>query len=272
MDLGAEPVLPAGLYRGTAPFYDRYRPAYPVALLQDLCQRVPASGTGRLLDLACGTGQIALPLAAWFADVVAVDQEEETVAFGRAKARAAGHHRIRWVAAAAETVELEAGFELVAVGTAFHRLDRPVVAKRIFSWLRPGGAVALLWSDTPAQGSAAWQQALTALIARWMARAGTAGRLPPGVGDGTQPEPHQAVLARAGLEHVGRWELVRQERWTAETLAGFMYSTSILSRDALGDRAPALERDLAALVDAHGTAGTVQADAGYAYELARKPR
>jgi hypothetical protein len=35
------------LYRGTAPFYDRYRPQYPVALLEDLTERLPVSGMGR---------------------------------------------------------------------------------------------------------------------------------------------------------------------------------------------------------------------------------
>ena len=121
------------LYRGTAAFYDRYRPPYPAALLEDLAGRLHLSGTGRLLDLACGTGQIALPLADRFTEVVAVDQEEEMVARGRTTAEAAGVGNVRWVAAAAETVELDGPFELVAIGNAFHRLKRRVVAERAFS-------------------------------------------------------------------------------------------------------------------------------------------
>jgi 2-polyprenyl-3-methyl-5-hydroxy-6-metoxy-1,4-benzoquinol methylase len=70
------------LYRGTALHYDRYRPPYPKALLDDLLQRSSVTGRGRLLDLACGTGQLALPLARSFAEVYAVDQESEMVAFG----------------------------------------------------------------------------------------------------------------------------------------------------------------------------------------------
>jgi SAM-dependent methyltransferase len=63
------------LYRGTAPYYDRFRRPYPEALLEDLCRRVPVSAAGRLLDLACGTGQIAFPVADRFAEVCAVDKE-----------------------------------------------------------------------------------------------------------------------------------------------------------------------------------------------------
>jgi tRNA/tmRNA/rRNA uracil-C5-methylase (TrmA/RlmC/RlmD family) len=63
---------------------------YPDALFDALRRQLPLSGRGRLLDLACGTGQIAFPLARWFAEVWAVDQEQESVAYGRVKAMAAG--------------------------------------------------------------------------------------------------------------------------------------------------------------------------------------
>lgn len=265
----SEPAFRAGLYRGTAPYYDRYRPAYPDALFDDLFQRLPLSGYGGLLDLACGTGQVAIPLAGRFARVVAVDQEAEAVAFGRAKT--GGHHNIEWIIGAAETIELDASFELVSVGTAFHRLNRPVVAARMFSWLEPGGGVALLWSDAPSQGEAEWQSALTELISTWMARVGTAERIPEGWSEAMQRLSHQAVLTGAGFDYAGKFAFTREEGWTQETLAGYLYSTSILNRGALGAHAVALERDLARLVETYGTGGGVVAEAAYAYELARKP-
>ena len=48
------------LYRGTAGYYDRFRLPYPDALTADLTRRTAPSGRGRLLDLACGTGQSLL--------------------------------------------------------------------------------------------------------------------------------------------------------------------------------------------------------------------
>lgn len=266
-----QPRFRRDLYRGTAPFYDRYRPAYPLALFDDLCERLPVSGQGRLLDLGCGTGQIAVPLAGRFAGVVAVDQEAESVAYGRAKAGTAGDDGIRWVTGAAETVDVGSGFELVAVGNAFHRLDRPVVAERMASWVRPGGGVALLWSDMPWQGDAPWQRALTELIVAWMTRTGSIERIPPGWSEAMARQPHEAVLASAGFDYVGRFEFRRDERWTAASLVGYLYSTSILNQDALGGHATALERDLAWLVGSFAEGGALVADASYAYQLARKP-
>jgi ubiquinone/menaquinone biosynthesis C-methylase UbiE len=57
-------------------------------------------GGGRLLDLACGTGEIAFPLARHFGEVCAVDQEPESVAYGKAKSeetRSHKHHLDGWV-------------------------------------------------------------------------------------------------------------------------------------------------------------------------------
>jgi SAM-dependent methyltransferase len=71
----ADPPFRRDLYRGTAADYDRFRPPYPPALIEDLARRSGADGTGRLLDLGCGTGQITFALQDRFAEVWAVDQE-----------------------------------------------------------------------------------------------------------------------------------------------------------------------------------------------------
>ena len=70
------------LYKGTAPYYDHNGPAYPAPLFDDLRQRTSMVGGGRLLSLACGTGQIAFARARHFGEVWAVDQEPESVAYG----------------------------------------------------------------------------------------------------------------------------------------------------------------------------------------------
>ena len=76
----------ADLFRGSAGYYDRYRLPYPEAMLADLVLRAEVSQRGRLLDLACGTGQLAFPLRRWFSEVWAVDQEPDMVELVRAKA------------------------------------------------------------------------------------------------------------------------------------------------------------------------------------------
>ncbi len=78
------------LYAGTAGYYDRYRPRYPVGLVRRLVDEAGVTGGGRLLDLACGTGQVALGLSSYFEEVWAVDQEADMVRGGRSSRGAYG--------------------------------------------------------------------------------------------------------------------------------------------------------------------------------------
>ena len=73
--MGDELRFRTDLYAGTAEDYDRFRPPYPEALVDDLRARVPLGPGGWVLDFACGAGQVAFALAAHARAVVAVDQE-----------------------------------------------------------------------------------------------------------------------------------------------------------------------------------------------------
>nr|MDT0665574.1 SAM-dependent methyltransferase [Micromonospora sp. DSM 115978] len=60
------------LFAETAWYYARFRPGYPQAFVDDVVRRFRLDGTGRVLDLGCGTGQMAFPLARHVGEVVGV--------------------------------------------------------------------------------------------------------------------------------------------------------------------------------------------------------
>lgn len=258
------------LFKGTAEYYDRFRPPYPLVLLDDLRARVPIGGTGRLLDLACGTGQVAFALAADVAEVWAVDQEAESIEFGRRKAQRLGVTNIRFVAAEAEDVALEGAFDLVAIGNAFHRLDRAAVVTRLMSHLPERGCVALLWGGTPWHGERPWQRALDEALERWRDALGAADRVPEGWEAAIDRDPHEQVLRRAGLVYEGLFEFSLVERWTVDSLVGFVYSTSFLNRAVLAHHVEAFETDLRERLLACCGDGVFEQGSTFAYELARR--
>ena len=262
----------ADLYRGSAGYYDRYRLPYPDAMITDLARRVEVSGRGRLLDLACGTGQLAFALRRWFAEVWAVDQEQDMVDLVRAKAAAAGAGDVRPVVSAAETLLAEPGyFELAVIGNAFHRLDRDLIAGRILGWLPPGGHLALCWSSSPWAGEHDWQQILGATVEQWKAALGVGRRVPAGWDLARQRRPDSQVLCEAGFELAGRHDFAFEHRWSLPELAGYIRSTSVLPAAVLGDQAAAFDADLAAKLGPHSHDGGFTETVSFAYELARKP-
>jgi SAM-dependent methyltransferase len=260
------------LFRGTAGYYDRYRLAYPEAMLTDLVLRAHVSRRGRLLDLACGTGQLAFPLSQWFAEVWAVDQEPDMVERVRAKAAAVGARDVRPIVSSAEALGAEPEhFELAVIGNAFHRLDRDLVAGRILQWLRPGGYLALCWSSGPSAGEEGWQRTLSATLDRWRAALGAEHRVPRGWDLARQRQPDPRVLSDAGFQVAGRSEFTAEHRWSLAELGGYIRSTSMLPVSVLGDQAAAFDADLAASLRPHSDGGAFTETVSFAYDLARKP-
>jgi SAM-dependent methyltransferase len=211
------PEFAADLYAGTAEAYDRFRLPYPPAMVDDLLGRV--AGRGRLLDLACGTGQLAFALRGVFGETWAVDQEPGMVRVVASR----GRDDVRAVVAGAEDLIAEPGsFDLIVIGNAFHRLRRDRVAGRAFCWLRAGGALALCWSDSPWEGEARWQQEFRGVIDEWRGRLGTRDRLPAGWAEARSARPDEVVLREAGFSMRGRFEFALEHRWTVAELAGFV--------------------------------------------------
>lgn len=260
------------LYQGTAGYYDRYRLPYPTSLLSKLIADVRPSGRGCLMDLACGTGQLAFPLSPHFAEVWAVDQEPDMIEAVRAKAAATGIGSLRPCVGRAETLDARPEhFDLAVVGNAFHRFDRDLVAGRILRWLKPGGHLALCWSSSPWAGEADWQRSLAAVLRRWRRTLDADDRIPAGAQQERRRRPDCDVLCDAGFEVVGRHTFTVEHEWTLAELAGHIRSTSFLPPAVLGDRSAEFDAGLAADLLPHGDDGRFTEAVSFAYDLARKP-
>jgi len=268
-----DPEFRQDLYRGTAASYDRYRLPYPQALVDDLARRAGADGSGRLLDLACGTGQVSFALRTRFAEIWAVDQEPGMTALARRKSEALGDAaRFRFRTCTAEALDAPAAhFDLVTMGNAFHRVQRDVVAARILRWLRPGGFLALLWGGGPNRGSAPWQHTLREVLADWQRRTDEDDRIPAGYEAAQRERPDQLVLQEAGFEPAERHEFGFSHEWTVDELAGHAFSTAVLSEAALGNLAPDFAADLRSKLLAVEPSGRFRQVSTFACELARGP-
>jgi SAM-dependent methyltransferase len=134
------------IYRGSAAYYTLGRPAYSRALAATLAAEVGLDGSGRLLDVGCGPGMLAILLADRFAAAVGLDPDADMLAAAVDRAAAAGIDNVRWVQALAEDIPtLDLGtFRLATFGQSFHWTDRERVAEAVYEILEPGGALALI--------------------------------------------------------------------------------------------------------------------------------
>jgi len=115
--------------------YDRYRPAYPPALVDFLAGVAPARAAA--WDCATGTGQAAVALARRFRRVIATDASAAQVE------HAVPHPRVEYRVARAEDSGLPPqSVELVTVAQALHWLELDAFYAEVRRVARPGGVFA----------------------------------------------------------------------------------------------------------------------------------
>ena len=228
---------PSTAFAGTATYYLRYRPPYPDQFLSDLRAHAKTTGHGSLLDLACGPGRVAIPMAPYFSSVLAVDVEPEMIAVGEQEANRRGVTNIAWRVARAEDLQLPArSLELITIGEAFHRLDQDRILKRALGWLQRRGSLATLGAEPVWRGKEEWKRILVEVVNKWT------GQSLGDPNEGSWGGPGDELRA-AGLE-VEERESVVEHIWTSDSIVGFMFSTSIASRRVLGDKASTFAADL----------------------------
>jgi ubiquinone/menaquinone biosynthesis C-methylase UbiE len=126
-------------YWSCAPYYDRGRLQYPADLRERLISRLGLQPGGRLLDIGCGTGSIALALTPAFDEVVGLDVDHGMLRGAVARAGAAGRP-VSYVRARAEQLPFQLGqFTVITCALAFHWTSRAEAAQCAYRVLRPNG-------------------------------------------------------------------------------------------------------------------------------------
>jgi len=136
--------------------YDRYRPAYPDVLFDDLASLGPAQA----LDVGCGTGKVAAALVSRGLSVLGVEPDEQMAAIPR-------RHGVSVEIAGFETWE-DAGrrFDLLTCGASWHWIDPVLGLARAAQVLRRGGTPARFWNfEVPDEPTASALESLYTSLA-----------------------------------------------------------------------------------------------------------
>ncbi|HEY3890253.1 MAG TPA: class I SAM-dependent methyltransferase, partial [Caulobacteraceae bacterium] len=214
----------------------------------------------------------ALDLAASFGSVWAIDQEPEMVGVGKLEAARRGIDNVIWcVGRAEDLVAPPGGFDLITIGEAFHRLDQSLVAQKALAWLKPGGCLATLGGVGILDGHEPWQTLVAEVAHRWMARAFPDGWGVARAGTEVGPGSQERVIRRAGFIEMTEHTFRAPRDWTFEEILGYLQSTSVCSRKALGDDFEAFAVELRAALLEQAPSLTFHEVQSFNYTLARRP-
>jgi ubiquinone/menaquinone biosynthesis C-methylase UbiE len=235
------------LFVGTADDYRRYRPPYPAAAIDWIVSEHGLDGRGCLLDCGCGTGHVFSALGRWFAHTIAVDPDGEMLEAARRTAREHGvSGQTTCLQSRAEDLSTDlAPVKMAVFGSSFHWTDRTAVATLLDRVVEPNGALVILSpSSLWVEAATGWKGVVMDTIRDWIGqerRAGS-GRY------GSRPK-HQECLKRTPFCAIKEATFTQRHIWTADTIAGYLFSTSFASRAVLGSKADDFQADLRSRLD-----------------------
>ncbi|UCB43713.1 MAG: class I SAM-dependent methyltransferase [Dehalococcoidales bacterium] len=232
-------------FRGTAWYYARYREGYPEEFFDYIKDKFSLSEDDRILDLGCGTGQIAIPISSFVQEVVAMDPEPEMIQEGKEQAEDNNVQNIVWIEGGSEDLpgmKQELGtFKLVTMGTSFHWMDRERTLDELYEIVTDDGGIVIVWNTsiwTKEQNE--WVESVQEVIKKYLGEKRRAG------------SGHFQVFPRRHEEFVSESKFIRMEMWqhhwtvssSLGEVLGNLYSTSMANPYILGDKAKDFEKDL----------------------------
>jgi SAM-dependent methyltransferase len=244
------------VFEGTAAYYRQGRKPYAPALADALAEHLHLDGRGRLLDVGCGPGTVALFLAHLFEGVIGLDPDPGMVAEAKRAAAEEQVSNASWVQIRAEELPGSLGtFRVVSFGQSFHWMDRPRVAGIVHRMLDSEGAVVQvdLWhANPPGHGLRSGphpplpEQAIDELRRRWLGpdrRAGQGFR-------NTSPDGEDEVFLSAGFapEQIVVVPDDRILERSADDVVAWVLSTSSTAPHLFGDRLDDFVSELRALL------------------------
>ncbi|WP_327141078.1 class I SAM-dependent methyltransferase [Nocardia sp. NBC_01327] len=227
------------LFRGTAWHYARYRPGYPREFVDEIIRTFDLDGSGRILDLGCGTGQLTVPLAMSAGEAVGVDPESEMLIEAAAYAASAGVTNAIWVEGSSAKLPTDLGrFEVVTMGRSFHWMEREQVLAVLDKLVKEAGGLVIANDSCLVRPVTDWQQRIEEIQNRFVP---TNEQRRPRFSDDYLP--HEEILRRSAFPKVDRRVYEFQREWTVAQAIGYLYSTSMPLRRLLSDR-DAFEREI----------------------------
>lgn len=239
------------LYSGSAPYYLRGRPPYAPGLADRITEALSLDGTGRLLDVGCGPGVVALPLARRFDEAVGLDPDAAMLAEAQHRAGALGVANVRWIRTRAEELPLGLGtFRVATFAQSFHWMDRPLVAASVYAMLEHGGALlhiniapnpqadplGLPWPTPP-------YAAIQELVRRYLGPVRRAGQ---GVLRSGTPGGEAAILRQAGFSGPNQLVIAATEPLVRDVddIVAWVFSRSDSAPHLFGDQVDDFEANL----------------------------
>jgi trans-aconitate methyltransferase len=259
------------LFSGTASFYRQYRPGIPAEVADVLIAASPDRRPRRLLDIGTGTGLVAEALLGSFDDVIAIDNDPGMLAAAEEVLRPAvpASATLRLEESTAEGFSPPPGWtaDLVTICRAFHWLDQAGVLASLDGQVAPDGAVAIFGDNSLWTADVPWAKAVRAVVQDFLGEKRKAGA---GGTFNHHDRPYSEIMAESPFGQVEEVRVPIHRTWTADSVMGYLYSTSFAAPALFGERLAEFDAAARAVLAGHSDSGEFGEDNEFLIRIGRR--
>ncbi len=224
---GKVKAMTMGFSGEVAEYYAKFRRGYPPEVFDALRTAFALTTGDTVLDLGCGTGQLAVPLASRVRSVIGMDPEPDMLRLAREAAVRHGVLNATWVLGADTDVRAlgelmgQRSLGMAVIGQALHWMQHEELFRALSPLFRSGGGVAVVSNGTPLWlQDSDWSRALRACLERHF---GTSLKASCG-SDASDRLRYAQALEAAGFERVHEIAIEYSDELSFDQLIGGVYS------------------------------------------------
>ncbi len=236
-----------GRFETVVEFY-RYREPYPPEFFESVAARLALTRATRLLDVACGPGNLAIGFAPFVGSSTALDREAEMLQAARL-AGAAAKVDINFIQAAIEDLDTPDGsFDFVTIGRALHWLPREATLAVLERILAPAGSIAICASTMRGPHTNPWVAKFKEVRRAWSSESD----------ESRYNIDMDEWFAASRFRKKDEIRTEHRQRVTINELIGRALSYSITSPAVIGDRRPQFEAQMRAALEPFADGGAIE--------------
>lgn len=240
------------LFENTAEYYERYRSKYPTKIFNKIVDVFKPTKDDVLLDLGCGTGKIALPLAKYFKKVLLWDPDAEMLKIAKKKAKQQNIINVLFEQKSSDDLHtLTDKIKLVSMGQSFHWMDGETTLNEIKKHLANNSGIAIIGTryglhiysppfDEPNEITIERNKIVKEVAMKYLNKERKAGKNTFKHNN----KPFNDMLTEAGFANIDEITFDKISKRTINETIGFLYSTSRGSKYQLGDKVENFEKEL----------------------------
>lgn len=257
------------LFSGTHVYYAKYRPGIPEEVIKVIVKHFDIKPTDRVLDIGCGTGQVAIAMEGKCDEMVCLDSDPEMLKQAR-KATKHSKTKLIWITSYSQelkTIGEKIGFfKAATICRAFHWMNQQQALKDLDGLIDENGGIAIFGDGSFWTGQEEWQQAVKSVVQKYLGEERHAGKEKFKESD----ELWENILARSIFRFIKIHDVPIVRNWNIESIIGYLFSTSFAAPHLFGNQLHRFKEEVKTTLLALNPRGVFQENAVWTIVLGSK--